>query len=137
MEETDAILLLEDDDVDVMTIKRVFKDINLRYKLIVAGNGEEGLAYLDQADELPNLILLDLNMPRMGGIEFLEIIKQDERYKHISVVVLTTSDTPADIRVSYERCAAGYFVKPVDYKQFIEAIRTIEMYWKMCKTPET
>jgi DNA-binding NarL/FixJ family response regulator len=107
----------------------------LKNKLIVASNGEEGLKCLEQADKLPILILLDLNMPRMGGIEFLETIKQDERYKHISVVVLTTSDTPEDIRASYECYAAGYMVKPVGYKQFVEVIRTIEMYWRLCKTP--
>jgi len=126
------ILLVEDDEVDAMTVKRALKDINVTNHLAITRNGEEALEYLkDQGNKKPGIILLDLNMPRMNGIEFLEVAKNDEELKRIPVVVLTTSREEQDKLDSYNLGVAGYMVKPVDYKQFVEVVRTIELYWTL------
>lgn len=130
------ILLVEDDIVDVMTVKRAFKEINITNSLSVTGNGEEALEYLkDENNEKPGLILLDLNMPKMNGIEFLKIIKNNEAHKSIPVVVLTTSKEEQDKLSSYNYSVAGYIIKPVDYMQFLEAVKTIRMYWTLSELP--
>ena len=76
-------------------------------------------------------------MPRMNGTEFLNVIKQDDRFKSIPVIVLTTSNEECDVVESFRLCVAGYIVKPVDYKKFVEAIRTINLYWTLSELPET
>lgn len=130
------ILLVEDDIVDVMTVKRAFKEINITNSLSVTGNGEEALEYLkDENNEKPGLILLDLNMPKMNGIEFLKIIKNNEAHKSIPVVVLTTSKEEQDKLSSFNYSVAGYIIKPVDYMQFLEAVKTIRMYWTLSELP--
>jgi CheY-like chemotaxis protein len=130
------ILLVEDDDVDAMTTQRALKDINVTNELVHKVDGEEAVEYLrEDGNELPFFILLDLNMPKMNGFEFLKIIKGDSVLKKIPVVVLTTSETEQDIMDSYELGAAGYFVKPVDYKHFVEVMKTIQMYWALNKFP--
>ena len=132
------ILLVDDDRVDVMTVRRALQDIKITNPLKVAGNGEEALAFLrDEEKRLPCLILLDLRMPRMGGIEFLKVAKQDELLKRIPVVVLTTSREERDRMDSFNLGVAGYMVKPVHYREFMEVIRTIEVYWTLSElTPE-
>jgi CheY-like chemotaxis protein len=130
------ILLVEDDDVDAMTTQRALKDINVTNELVHKVNGEEAMEYLrEDGNELPFLILLDLNMPKMNGFEFLNVIKGDSVLKRIPVVVLTTSETEQNIMDSYELGAAGYFVKPVDYKHFVEVMKTIQMYWTLNRFP--
>jgi CheY-like chemotaxis protein len=137
MKSQKPILLVEDDRVDAMTVKRALKEIKVTNTLIVVGNGEEALEYLrDENSEKPCIILLDLNMPRMGGLEFLEIAKQDELLKRIPVIVLTTSTEEQDKLSSFELCVAGYMIKPVDYQQFVEAIRVIDLYWTLSELPE-
>jgi len=131
------ILLVEDDRVDVMTVRRALKEIKVTNRLDVAGNGEEALAHLrDPHNESPCLILLDLNMPRMNGIEFLRVAKQDEALKKIPVVVLTTSRDEQDRLDSFDLGVAGYMIKPVDYAQFVEVIKTIDLYWTLSEFPE-
>jgi CheY-like chemotaxis protein len=137
MRSTKPVLLVEDDSIDAMTVKRAFKEIKLTNSLIHRVNGEEALEYLQEAGmEEPCVVLLDLNMPRMNGIEFLKIVKEDEQLKCIPVIVLTTSNEERDIVESFRLCVAGYIVKPVDYKKFVEAIRTIDMYWTLSEMPE-
>ncbi len=132
------ILLLEDDVVDAMTVERALREIRVTNPLHIAGNGEEGLAYLrDPNRERPCIILLDLNMPRMSGIEFLQEIKQDEQLRLIPVVVLTSSREEQDRLESFELGVAGYMVKPVDYHQFVETVRTIDLYWTLSELPPT
>jgi len=136
MRNSRPILLVEDDSVDVMTVKRAFKDLHVMNQLVPTGDGEAALNYLQSCGKLrPCVILLDLNMPRMSGMEFLKIIKADETLKTIPVVVLTTSNTEQDITKSFELGAAGYMVKSVDYDKFIETIKTIDLYWTMSKLP--
>ena len=122
------ILLVEDDYVDATTVKRALKDIKVTNPLHVAGNGEEALDFLKNGNnEKPCIILLDLNLPKMNGIEFLEIAKKDESLRRIPVVVLTTSKDEQDILSSFNFSVAGYMIKPVDYMQFVETIRTLDV----------
>ena len=130
------ILLVEDDRVDILTIKRALRELKIINPLEVATNGEEALQYLqDETKDMPGIILLDLNMPRMNGIEFLTITKQDERFKRIPVVVLTTSSEHQDKIESFNLGVAGYMSKPVDYTKFVEVVRTIDLYWTLSELP--
>ncbi len=126
------VLLVEDDEIDVMTVKRAVKDLNITNPLHIAGNGEEGLKYLEKhQSELPSIILLDINMPRMNGIEFLKQIKSHSDFKRIPVIILTTSKEEQDRYDSFNLSAAGYMLKPVDYTKFVELFRAIEVYWTL------
>jgi len=126
------ILLVEDDSVDAMTVKRALKDLKVENPLAHSLNGEEALEYLrSDSNKSPCVILLDLNMPKMNGIDFLKIVKGDETLKKIPVVVLTTSKDKQDVTESFEHSVAGYMVKPVDYKKFVETIGTVDMYWTL------
>ena len=115
-----------------MTVKRSLREIKITNPLNVVNNGEEALKYLgEKYPMLPSIILLDINMPRMNGIEFLKYAKADERFKRIPVIILTTSKEEQDRYASFNLSVAGYMVKPVDYKQFVELMRTIEVYWSI------
>ena len=130
------ILLVEDDTIDAMTVRRAFRDLNVTNALAHALNGEEAIAYLqDSSNEHPCVILLDLNMPKMNGIEFLKVVKADPLLRRIPVVVLTTSNEERDIIDSFKLSVAGYIVKPVDYRKFVEAIQTIDLYWTLSELP--
>ena len=132
-----TILLVEDDLIDIMTIKRAFKEINITNPIEVCGNGIEALEHFQNPKyKLPGIILLDLNMPKMNGIEFLQERKKDEQLRLIPVIVLTTSKEEQDKVESYQLGVAGYMIKPVDYLQFVEVIRTIHMYWTLCELPK-
>jgi CheY-like chemotaxis protein len=129
-------MLVEDDEVDAMTVKRALKDLNVTNELIHKINGEEALEYLrNDAEKKPCVILLDLNMPKMNGIEFLKITKNDEQLKKIPVTVLTTSKGEQNVVESFEFSVAGYIVKPVDYEKFVDAIRIINLYWTLSELP--
>ena len=137
MRNSKPILLVEDDSVDVMTVERALKDIKVANRLPHVANGEEALEYLrGQGNKKPCIILLDLNMPKMNGIEFLKIVKADEELKKIPVVVLTTSGEEQDKIESFKLSVAGYIVKPADYKKFVEAVRTLELYWTLSELPD-
>ena len=136
MRSTKPVLLVEDDVVDMMTVRRAFEDLNLSNPLIHVSDGEQALEYLNDAEQTkPCVILLDLNMPRMNGVEFMRIAKADPVLRKIPIVVLTTSKDDRDIVDSYKLSAAGYIVKPVDYQSFVEAIRTIDIYWTISELP--
>lgn len=125
------ILLLEDDLVDVMTIKRAIKQLNIANDLEVRENGEEGISYLEKCEDLPGIIFLDINMPKMNGIEFLQVVKNNEQWAQIPIVVLTTSKDQQDKLATFSRGISGYMVKPVDYPQFKDMIATIKDYWNL------
>jgi CheY-like chemotaxis protein len=130
------ILLVEDDDVDAMTVEHVLKDLKVTNHVFRSNNGEEALDYLrNESNQKPCFILLDLNMPKMNGIEFLKAIKSDEELKNIPVIVLTTSDEQQDIVESFNLHAAGYMLKSVDYKEFADTIKAIDIYWTLSKLP--
>ena len=129
-------MLVEDDDVDIMTVKRALKDLNIKNHLVNTANGEKALEYLkNNDDKKPCIILLDLNMPKMNGIEFLQIVKADDTLKMIPVIVLTTSGQQQDIVESFKLSVAGYIVKSVDYAEYTKAINTINQYWTLSKLP--
>ena len=136
MKSKKPILVVEDDRVDAMTVKRSLKELNITNHVEIAGNGEEALAYLrNPQQEKPCIILLDLNMPRMSGIEFLRIIKHDNAFKWIPVVILTTSRDDQDKIESFNLGVAGYMSKPVDYWQCVEDVKTINLYWTLSEMP--
>ncbi len=136
MRSSKPILLVEDDRVDTMTVRRALKDLKVTNQLICTTNGEEALEYLrDESKKKPCVILLDLNMPKMNGIEFLKIAKRKEESKRIPVIVLTTSREEQDVVESFNLSVAGYIVKPTDYKKFVEAIRVVELYWTLSELP--
>lgn len=125
------ILLLEDDDVETMRVKRVHQSISPQVRLEAAMNGRAGLEFLENnLRDLPSLILLDLNMPVMNGIEFLKAVKADERLRRIPVVILTTSANDTDIIATYDLGIAGYMVKPVRYNDFVQTMQVIYQYWE-------
>jgi CheY-like chemotaxis protein len=136
MKSSQPVLLVEDDTIDAMTVQRAFRDLNVANPLVHVRDGEEALQYLGHGgNETPCVILLDLNMPRMNGTEFLEAVKDSPSLKHIPVVVLTTSNEERDVMESFRRSVAGYIVKPVDYRKFVEAIKTIDLYWTLSELP--
>ncbi len=137
MRNSKPILLVEDDDVDAMTTQRALNELKVTNELIHTVDGEDALEYLrDEGNKKPCVILLDLNMPRMNGFEFLKIAKADAAIRKIPVVVLTTSDADESIVESFDLGVAGYIVKPVSYKQFVEAMRTLDMYWTLNRLPD-
>ena len=129
------ILLVEDEPADANLVRSALKQNKVLCNLHVAQDGVDALSFLRRQEECykdapqPDLILLDLNMPRMNGREFLAEIKKDPLLSGIPVVVLTTSDVERDVVVSYKLGAAGYITKPVDMEQFIDAIRQLDNYW--------
>ncbi|MEA3281229.1 MAG: response regulator [Euryarchaeota archaeon] len=129
-------MLVDDDTVGVMTVKQAL-DINVTNPLIVASDGEDALSYLgDEGNNRPGIILLDFNMPRMNGIEFLTAAKKNGVLKNIPVVVLTTSREGPDKVGSFNLSVSGYMVKPVDYARFVEVMKTINLYWTLSELPE-
>ncbi|UXP32115.1 response regulator [Reichenbachiella agarivorans] len=130
MKTTLPILLVEDDKVDQMTVKRGLFHLKMKNELIIRQNGLEALEYLnDESNPRPGIILLDLNMPKMNGIEFLQEVKKNSAHKLIPVVVMTTSTQDQDRVDSFQQHASGYMVKPVDYPQFLNTLKTICSYW--------
>ena len=131
------IMLVEDDPGDQKLIRRSILNQKLANDVCVMETGEEALEYLsafkagDQECTAPDLILLDLNMPGMGGKEFLKRLKADETLGMIPVVILTTSDADQDILDSYKLHASGYIKKPVDLQEFQRVMATLEDYWFM------
>lgn len=126
------VLLVEDDELDVMNIRRAFRNSKGVRSVTVARDGEEALHKL-RGGEVPRerlLCLLDLNMPRMNGIEFLEAIRADEDLCRLPVVVLTTSSDARDRSAAYDHNVAGYMVKPVSRDSFLEGMRSLEDYWE-------
>lgn len=135
MRDNSPVLLVEDDLVDAMTVSRSFQDLDITNKIEHCVNGVEALARLQEMTTKPSIILLDINMPKMNGIEFLERIKKAEEYLSIPVVVLTTSNDDRDKMESYNLGIAGYMLKPVDYQQFVQIMRNINVYWTLSELP--
>jgi len=134
-----TILLVEDDEVDIMNVKRAFKKNNISNPLVVAHNGIEALELLrSKAVDAPKpkIVLLDLNMPRMGGIEFLKEIRQDQELSALSVFIMTTSNEDGDKIDAFNLNVAGYILKPLSMDRFIAAVSTLNSYWTLCEYPE-
>ncbi|WP_093309508.1 response regulator [Allopseudospirillum japonicum] len=128
------VLLVEDEAADAHLIKMAFKESRILIDLQHVEDGIEALAYLAneapyQQAQRPDLILLDLNMPRMDGKAFLQAQKENDHWRMIPTVVLTTSEAESDIMASYNLGAAGYVVKPLDVMDFIKKVQNLEEYW--------
>jgi len=131
------ILLVDDDEVDVMTVKRAFTKANITNPMFVATNGIEALELL-RGDTLPRsrrLILLDLNMPKMNGIEFLREVRRDPALAPTTVVVLTTSNEDRDRVEAYRLNVSGYLLKPVTFQTFAEVMAALNKYWTLQEMP--
>ena len=136
------ILLVEDDEVDVMNVQRAFKKNNIVNPLYMAANGLEALDILRGKGKIEpvmpqarRLILLDLNMPRMNGIEFLRELRLDKSLRSIPVIVLTTSNEDRDKVEAYNLNVAGYILKPVTFSNFVEVMATLNRYWMLSEIP--
>lgn len=136
MKDSKPILLVEDDEVDIMTVKRAFQHLNIPNGLVHLKDGTKALEYLNaKNDPGPMMIILDLNLPRMSGLELLKVIKADDALREIPIVVLTTSEIFEDIEASFNMSVAGYIVKPIDFDHFIKVFGTIHTYWSLCELP--
>jgi CheY-like chemotaxis protein len=126
-----SILLVEDEPADAYLVREAFRENHILVDIHHAQDGVEALDYLGalKGQPLPDLILLDLNMPRMDGRQFLAEVKKIDAFASIPVVILTTSDVERDTVSAYRLGAAGYIVKPVDVDQFIKIISVLEEYW--------
>lgn len=128
------ILLVEDNEGDILLTLEAFKELKVCSHIEVARDGAEAIEYLLKEgqfadNKLPQLILLDINMPRINGIEVLSFIKNNDRLKRIPVVMLTTSTSDTDIIECYEKSANCYITKPLDYGNFIGVVKSIEAFW--------
>ncbi len=124
-----TILLVEDDAIEVIKFNRSIAKLGQLHQVIEANNGEEALSYLGTND-LPDLLLLDLNMPKMNGLEFLKMLRNSDHLKYLPTVVLTTSVNEKDLKTAYSLGVAGYIVKPLKYEDYVTKIATLLDYWK-------
>lgn len=136
------ILLVEDDEVDIMNVERAFKKASIKNPLFIARNGIEALIMLRGGDEklleVPNerrLILLDINMPKMSGLEFLQTIRADRELKWTPVVMLTTSNQDKDMIEAFDLNVAGYLLKPVTFSRFVDLMTILNKYWSSSEMP--
>ena len=131
------ILLVEDDQIDQMNVKRAFERNKIMNPLYIAENGLEALEMLrdGRVPDERRLILLDLNMPKMNGIEFLKTLREDEQLAHTPVVVLTTSNDENDKVGAYNLNVAGYLLKPVTFTNFVELTAALNKYWTLVELP--
>ncbi|MFE3872695.1 response regulator [Flavobacterium sp. ZS1P70] len=123
------ILLIEDDVIEVMKFNRVLSTLNVKHKIVEANNGEEALTILKVKEVIPDIIILDLNMPKINGIEFLTLLKADEYLKYIPAIILTTSNNRKDVLECYRIGIAGYLLKPLKYDDYIDRIKRLIEYW--------
>lgn len=130
------VLLVEDDRVDALLVKKAFRSLKINNPVHHVENGEEALDFLrNENNREPWIILLDINMPRMNGIEFLEVAKKDGKLKQIPVIVLTSSMEQRDRFDAYNFGVAGYMIKPVTYDDLLQLMDAIKMYWTISKLP--
>jgi len=126
-----SVLLIEDDEIECIKFNRVLDAMDTRFNLTLAKNGEEALRLMQEQSALPDVIFLDLNMPKMNGMEFLKVLKNDAMLKYIPAMILTTSNNQNDILACYKIGIAGYILKPLRYEDYKEKIRIAVDYWEM------
>ncbi|CAH0334516.1 Response regulator rcp1 [Flavobacterium sp. CECT 9288] len=123
------ILLIEDDEIEVMKFNRVLSNLKTTHKIVEANNGEEAITILKEKEMIPDIIVLDLNMPKINGIEFLGILKSDEYLKYIPAIILTTSSNRSDLFECYKIGIAGYLLKPLKYDEYVDRVTKLVEYW--------
>lgn len=126
-----TILLIEDDIIEIMKLNRAVNSLGLNHEITEANNGEEALDILKKKEILPDIILLDLNMPKINGIEFLGVLKNDDTLKYIPTIILTTSNNQKDLLSCYEIGVAGYVLKPLKYEDYVSKIEHLLSYWSI------
>jgi CheY-like chemotaxis protein len=136
-----SILLVEDDEVDIMNIQRAFIKNNIKEPFYIARNGVEALEMLRNPESFnikvkPQFLIVDLNMPKKGGLELLHDIRTDPHLKRLTVFIMTTSNEIKDRTTAYEYNAAGYIIKPLSFAEFVEAIGALNQYINICELPE-
>lgn len=129
MKKSLKVLLVEDDVIEVMKLKRVLESLKFDHQITQFEDGEDALLHLNTTKILPDLILLDLNMPKMNGIEFLKHVKKHKDLKYIPTVILTTSNNKKDIFECYKIGIAGYILKPLKYEDYVGYIQNLFTYW--------
>ena len=135
------ILLIDDDEIDCMNVKRAFQKSNIQNPLHIAHNGVDALEMLrgtsgfTKINPTPRIILLDINMPKMNGIEFLKELRSDKDLHNISVFVMTTPNSDKDRIDAYEYNVAGYIVKPISFDKFVAAVSILNNFWQLCEQP--
>lgn len=132
------ILLVEDNPMDLDLTLRAFRSQKLENPVLTARDGEEALAFIERwenGEAQPVVILLDLNMPKVNGLEVLKVLKSHPRFRSIPVVVLTTSAESSDIREAYQLGVNSYIVKPVDFEKFLDVAKQIDLYWRVLNRP--
>ena len=123
------ILLIEDDAIEIMKFNRVLSTLDVKHKIVEANNGEEALTILEVKEVIPDIIILDLNMPKINGIEFLTILKADEYLKYIPAIILTTSNNRKDVLECYRIGIAGYLLKPLKFEAYLDNVKKMLEYW--------
>jgi CheY-like chemotaxis protein len=139
-----SVLMAEDNEHDIVATKRAWKKLNIVNPLYIVNDGEECLDFLHERGKYsgadfalrPGILLLDINMPRMDGLTVLKHIRDDPELHHLPVVILTTSKTEEDRIKSYDLCVNAYIIKPIGFKNFSEAIKTINLFWELVELPE-
>ena len=141
MEKPVNILLIDDDEVDCMNVQRAFKKSNISNPLHIAHNGVEGLDMLrgtnnvQKIDPMPRIIMLDINMPKMNGLEFLKEMRADKDLHNISVFIMTTSNDDKDRFEAYNYNVAGYIIKPISFESFVTTVSILNNFWQLCEQP--
>lgn len=141
MEKLVNILLIDDDEVDCMNVQRAFKKSQIVNPLFIAHNGIEALDMLrgtngvSKMSPIPRIILLDINMPKMNGLEFLKELRADKELHTISVFVMTTSNDEKDRFEAYNYNVAGYIIKPISFEKFVSAVSILNDFWQLCEQP--
>jgi CheY-like chemotaxis protein len=142
MEKLGRILLVEDDPKDVELTMTALEEYNLANEVVVVGDGEEAIdylhcrgAYATRTSDNPAVMLLDLKLPKVDGLEVLQHVKSDEKFRLIPVVVLTSSREEKDMVASYKLGVNGYVVKPVNFHEFVNAIRELGVFWAIINEP--
>ncbi|EDP96945.1 response regulator [Kordia algicida OT-1] len=125
------VLLIEDNMIEIMKMNRTVSLLEAKHEITEAKNAEEALAILETKENLPDIILLDLNMPKINGIEFLSILKKDADLRHIPTIILTTSDNRKDILECYRIGISGYILKPLKYEDYVSKIEIALSYWSI------
>ena len=130
MAKAGSILLVEDDDVDILSITRALKELQVPQEIVIRTNGNQALSYLYDTPSLPQLVLLDLNMPLMNGFEFLYELRKEDHLRDLPVVVLSTSGSKEDIDTSFQLGVEQYFVKPIGYREYLNIFSQLSNYWQ-------
>lgn len=129
MEKVLNVLLIEDDKIEIMKMHRTLNKLNLKHNIWEANDGEAALKILQDRDHLPDIILLDLNMPKMNGKEFLRNLKSDNQLQFLPTIILSTSSNHMDLLECFKIGIAGYIIKPLKYEEYVDKIEKVFAYW--------